>query len=324
MMTLLKAWTRLTKLHQHDGVQWNTSGYGRAEWFQMRTMRVDSLQRLADILGKIEWRSDICVIRGTPISGVDLDRCQRHYKKAPVTVQASAPQWLMVDVDGMEEPAGSDMISDPGGCVEHVLGLLPEEFQDVSCYWQASASAGIKPGIRLHLWFWLSRPVDDAEAKGWLKQTPADRTIYNPIQVHYTAHPLFMAGSVDPMRRRSGFRMGLDDTVEVPEHLERVEAEIDGDAVELAGSEPDLRALQLAVEMSRSVRDIWTGKRIYKDRSKGHFALGCALARAGVRDPDTIVAALRAYDEQRELSTDKIDRRDYAELTVGRCLARAK
>lgn len=322
MMTLLKAWKRLTKLHQHDGHHWNTSGYGRAEWFRMRTVHVDSLPRLVTVLRKIEQRPDICVIRGIPAEDVDLDHCQRHYKKEPITVLAHAPQWLMIDIDDLDEPAGSDMLSDVQGCVEFAIGALPDEFQDATCFWQASGSAGLKPGIKLHLWYWLNRPVSDAEAKGWLKTAPVDRAIYNPIQIHYTARPLFISGSYDPMRVRSGMRTGLSDVVDVPDVLEAIEADIDAKPVEFTDAAPDIESLRRAVTKSIVVRNIWTGVRTYTDRSKAHFALGCALARAGVRDPDTILAALRAYDEMKGNDLTKIDRPDYAELTIGTCLAK--
>ena len=48
---------------------------------------------------------------------------------------------------------------------------------------QLSSSAGIKPGLRVHLWYWLDRPVSDAEAKRWLKGAPVDLSIYQPVGI---------------------------------------------------------------------------------------------------------------------------------------------
>ena len=64
---------------------------------------------------------------------------------------------------------------------------------------------GIKQGkVRLHLWYWLSRPCSDAEMKGWLQESPVDLALFNPVQMHYTANPVFLDGATDPFPDRSG------------------------------------------------------------------------------------------------------------------------
>ena len=164
----------------------------------------------------------------------------------------------MVDADGVPEPAGLSMALDPEACAEHVLGLLPEPFHDASCVWQASASAGIRPGCRLHLWFRLSRPVTSGQAKAWLRGSPVDRTIYTPVQPHYTADPVFLDGVYDPVRRRRGLRRGLEDLVEVPDGLEEAPGREVG-PVGLTGREltdADLAELGAALRRSRAARQI--------------------------------------------------------------------
>ena len=42
---------------------------------------------------------------------------------------------------------------------------LPSAFAEAEGIVQASAGHGIKPDIRLRLWFWLDRPITGAEAK---------------------------------------------------------------------------------------------------------------------------------------------------------------
>jgi hypothetical protein len=69
-------------------------------------------------------------------------------------------------------------------CVVRRSRRYPPEFQNVSTWWQMTNSAGIKPGIRLRLWFWLDRPVTDDEAKRWLAYAPVDQALYSPVQVH--------------------------------------------------------------------------------------------------------------------------------------------
>ena len=101
-----------------------------------------------------------------------------------------------------------------------------------SCWWQATGSAGIKPGIRLRLAFWLSRPLSDQEARAWLRGFPCDLSLYSPVQPHYVARPV-LQDVPDPMLRRSGRRSGLEDTVAVPDVIESpVEASSDTGAGE--------------------------------------------------------------------------------------------
>ena len=77
---------------------------------------------------------------------------------------------------------------------------------------------GIKPGIRVHLWFWLERACSDFEMKTLFRGYPVDLAIFNPVQIHLTASPNFIDGAVDPISKRSGLfdaGKGLD-TVQVP------------------------------------------------------------------------------------------------------------
>jgi hypothetical protein len=70
---------------------------------------------------------------------------------------------------------------------------------------------GIKQGkVRLHLWYWLSRPCSDAEMKGWLQESPVDLALFNPVQMHFTANPVFLDGATDPFPDRSGMYQPSD------------------------------------------------------------------------------------------------------------------
>ena len=61
-----------------------------------------------------------------------------------------------------------------------------------------------KEKIRLHLWYWLSRPCSDAEMKGWLQWSPVDLALFNPVQPYFTAKPKFLYDVADPFPDRSG------------------------------------------------------------------------------------------------------------------------
>jgi hypothetical protein len=69
------------------------------------------------------------------------------------------------------------------------------------------------------------------------------------------------------------------------------------------------------------VAAIWAGERTYPDRSRAHFALAAALARAGCTDPDTLHRVLALHDRRRGLDTEKILRPDYARRTIHAALA---
>ena len=325
MLTILKcldAHVQLAKVYCYDiglGRWWSPPSW-QPRWFAVRERPVNGLDDLADKLGKLASRRDLCVIRGKPLPGVSLDRCQRRYRKEPRAFAPEPRRWLMLDIDGLDDPPGSDMMSDPESCIEHAIAQLPDEFQDVSCYWQGSSSAGIKPGVHAHLWYYLSRPIGDSEARGWLWGAPVDRALFNPIQLHYTADPIFDLGARDPLPRRSGMRDGLEDVVPVPDELPERPPLADAVPVQFEGS-IDLPSISDALSRSRAARALWNGERVMNDRSEAHWAFGCALARAGLRDPDSLHAALVAFDEHRGIDLSKIQRRDYAEMTVAKILA---
>jgi hypothetical protein len=143
------------------------------------------------------------------------------------------------------------------------------------------------------------------------------------VAPHDTAPPILSPGTPPPVARRSGVRHGLADTVDVPAELPVVQR-IAAVPVALDGEElgaQDLEALAAAVLRSPTVRAIWTGKRGYPDRSRGHFALAAALARSGCADPDTLHRVLLAYDRRRGHDLGKIRRPDYARRTISAALA---
>jgi hypothetical protein len=70
--------------------------------------------------------------------------------------------------------------------------------------------------FRSRLWYWLDRPVSDEEAKRWLEASPVDRSLFNPIQAHYVAAPIFDPPELDPVPARSGWYWRLVDAVAVP------------------------------------------------------------------------------------------------------------
>ncbi len=100
-------------------------------------------------------------------------------------------------VDNMARQTGGND-GTPEAAAPYLASLLPPAFRGCGCVIQATASAGIKPGIRARLWYLTDRSVGDAEAARWLAEAPVDRSLYRPVQAHYTAAP-GCQGVPDPM-----------------------------------------------------------------------------------------------------------------------------
>jgi hypothetical protein len=182
--------------------------------FAVHEREVDSFEGMVEILEDVQTHPNQAVIRGAPKATTNRSKTVRRSRGKDATFEACPRRCLMVDIDSLTAPEGVDPL-DADEAVEFILPLLPEPFQAASCRWQFTSSAGVKPGIRMRLAFWLDRPVSDDEAKTWLADSPADLSLYHPIQQHYTANPIF-TGMPDPIAVRSGVWRGEDDTVAVP------------------------------------------------------------------------------------------------------------
>ncbi|XAT58463.1 hypothetical protein GN241_14505 [Rhodobacteraceae bacterium IMCC1335] len=164
--------------------------------FNVTEEPVSNLQNLSKVLHKLENDPTRTIIRGSLIEG----------KTNPVprnktTFTATLRQWCMIDIDSL---AWDGDINDQQAMLSYAIEQLPIEFQSVDCWYHFSSSMGIKAGIRVHLWFWLERPCSDDEMKAWLSGCPVDLRLFNPIQIHLTANPRFIAGAIDPYPNRSG------------------------------------------------------------------------------------------------------------------------
>jgi hypothetical protein len=198
-------------------------GYDAGKWFAAETAEVDSIGELSALLTRLERDPRALAIRGELLPGVDPRRVRRTKRRAervePYFAEpAGGRRWVLIDYDKVPIPAHVDIVDDPVGAVEYLVGLLPCEFSDdVSYHWQLSSSAGMgDPGVlSAHLWFRLDRPITEAELRQWAGtiKAPIDTSLFNLVQPHFTAAPIFEAGVRDPLPRRSGLRIGLEDAV---------------------------------------------------------------------------------------------------------------
>jgi len=147
--------------------------YGRATWFGLQEHGVYGIDTLAALLTALEHAPTRFIIRGQPRSDVDYRRAQRRVRDrrnsdgstTPATIDPAARQWIALDLDRMACPDWLDPIFEPDHTVEYAIARLPAEFHDATCWWQFTASHGVKPGISLRLFFWADRPLSDSELK---------------------------------------------------------------------------------------------------------------------------------------------------------------
>lgn len=218
-------WSRFSKkINSADDIE---AADQLPKFLEFESCAVDDVDDLYEILNALRSERSTCVIRGQLLQGTEQP-CRRlliprtddgmHY---PATFEDVPRAWLMVDFDSVPEPDGVDFPSQPERCAQYLRAQLPSPFHTARCVWQATGSAGFKPGIRVHLWFLLDRALAGDECKAWLSHSklPVDRTVYGAVQPHFTADPLLMGELVDPMSARIGLLDGSHERVCVPEAL---------------------------------------------------------------------------------------------------------
>jgi hypothetical protein len=215
-ITVCRARRRLTKLIDADG---RVTGFDNARLFDFIGCAVTDLAHLARLLAYLAGRADCCIVRGGVIDPTRAHAVRRLLHPDPQTGEAptlhEVPRWwLSLDVDGMDRPA--DLPADDlAGCAAAAIRRLPAPFHGAACVAQATGSHGIKRGLYLRMWFWLSRPVSGAELKRWLRGVPVDHAVFGPAQPIYTAAPVFTRGATDPLPNRMVTLAGAA-TVPVP------------------------------------------------------------------------------------------------------------
>lgn len=234
-ITVLRAHSSLYMAKRFDGQAW--SDYSTAKHFRPATEPVADLPALAALLDQMLGDKHGCVIRGRIREGVDRDthahlfNKQGHIVRKLLAFEDVPHHWIMLDVDNFEPEA--DPVQDPEAAIlEYIESELPPEFQEVDFYWQLSNRAGFSRALKAHLWFWLETPYDSDTLREWAGslQLNVDRSLFNPVQVHYTAAPVFIDSARDPVPRRSGYHEGM--------FGQGVPLEIDPDLVAEARREP--------------------------------------------------------------------------------------
>lgn len=229
---------RLTKKWTNDGT---VASYDDAKNFHLTEHKVGSFRGMVKLLDALASRPNRAIIRGK-WAGATLPGSDEKVHKNLQLFADQPHHWVMLDIDGFE-PKTANPVTEPEAAVEEFIATqLPECFHGFSCRWQLSSSAG-KPGsahiLKAHLTFWLTTPYGSGALKAWklANNLPVDGALFNAVQFHFIADPVFEAGVVDPVPVRSGVIEGFGDEVDlaIPDSLlAQVKVrEHTGDGVEL-------------------------------------------------------------------------------------------
>ncbi len=227
----------------------------RAKQWRFRERDVADLRELYRLLQKLRSKTHVCVFYDTP--AVSGDGWTFRNKE---TLKRTERLWLSLDADSVELEEGEDFAADPGAVCARIVRGLPSAFKGCGYVWQATGSAGFKPGARARLWFWLDEPMSALEQKalvtGGLGEFEFDRSLYDSAHVIYTSDPVLHVP--DPMKARIGWVDGdvvrRDDLMELvgaAEVMLSVEYE-PGDAPDISRLHP-LAKKALAVAAQRTL-----------------------------------------------------------------------
>jgi len=183
---------------------------------------ISGLTDLANLVQSLEGERKRFIIRGGLIDGREpsgLRRLAKAKEDSPANFEEVDCQWCLLDIDEVDIPDSFiEGQSPPIDLIKHVSQLLPDAFKVSDCWYQFSSSMGIKVGkIRVHLWYWLSKPVSNPHMRAWLSESRVDLSLFRTVQPHYTANPIFLDGAVNPWPNRSGMFNAGHDVVQVPD-----------------------------------------------------------------------------------------------------------
>jgi hypothetical protein len=202
---------RLAKLIRADGT---ITDYDSAYRFDLIERPAPTLDAVGGLLHQLMRRADCAIVRGGVIDPTRTVNVRRlAYRDDDTgdepTLRDVPHRWLALDMEGVGRP--DDVPADDlARCAAEAVRRLPGAFHGARCIAQATAGHGIKPGCRVRLWYWLSRPTTGAELGWWLRGKPADPSVFRTVQPIYTAAPVFDRGVRDHLPQRMAALPGAE------------------------------------------------------------------------------------------------------------------
>ncbi|TPS34475.1 phage/plasmid primase, P4 family [Acinetobacter baumannii] len=224
----------LAKTWRIDG---SVTAYQDAKYFSLIEKPISNLKDLSGVLHELEGDSKACVIRGMYKGDdyarqVDSEFKQGNVRRQKRLFEDKPHHWVLIEIDDFK-PLLADPILEPVEAInEYITSCLPDCFHEISYHWQLSNSAGHLKNIdklKAHVWFWLEKSYTSDQLKAWAEQNniALDKSVFNTVQIHYTASPIFERGIDDPVPVRSGFVEGLfGDVVSLEILLKSVSTEL--------------------------------------------------------------------------------------------------
>ncbi|MBK8129388.1 MAG: hypothetical protein IPK53_10870 [bacterium] len=193
--------------------------YPRAKTFTASALDAPNIHALASALTTLANRPQSAVVRASLRDGIDPRRVQRLLHGTGATFQPVDRAWVCADSDKLTLPFDTDPTD--ANALDRAARYLLEThgLTGVSCVvvWSSSAfltdTATIAPRkAKAHLWFLLDKPVCSEALEPWLISKGFDGATARPVQVHYTANPVFAGGLRDPLCWRVKLFQGDQDT----------------------------------------------------------------------------------------------------------------
>lgn len=212
--TILRANSPLTKAFRRTAAgEWvKTSDIPRIRegWTRQPFEIPNDIEKLAVLLRPLP--ANAAVTLSIPTGSIPLDKPARRLARgseATLTLP-DVTTLFVLDLDGypLTEPLDTN---DPRGAIGEVLDKLG--LADYSTVWQLTS--GARHGsldLRARLYFLTETPIPPSILADAAEVLGADRALYHPAQIIYTAPPVF-AGGADPIPERWGVILGTADTV---------------------------------------------------------------------------------------------------------------
>ena len=289
---------RVTVLHSLRGIATKRFtptriyGYSKMKYFNCVERAANNVHDLANILQDIQTNVRALVIRGTPV-GPQRNHVLRRSIGESATFRDDPCHWLCLDIDSCE---AVDILTTPPAAEIRELVESAPQLRGTTCVVQISSRWGIKPGIRAHLWYWLEEPRTSQQVSEWASGLPfrVDHALFNPVQPHYTADPIF-DGVADPLHGtpRVFLLEGMvSDALYVP--LGTAGAELDHWVAAIVGLEDDDPRHPLVNRAAYSLGG-WVGAGTL-DLDETRDAIFTACVESGVFEPARLDAVKREIE----------------------------
>jgi len=255
----------LTKRYQSDG---NVIAYDQVKYYNFFEQEIDDLQALYSLSIAMLDKPRCCYLRCIVKDKSKRKHVRRLANSDEATLISGRFNWFAIDVDKFEGKASGNLVSD---ALTVIYKGLPSRFHDVECFAMATAGYGIKPGIRLRLFYWSDKVVSNKDIhRTLMKSECVDPAIYqNPVQPIYTASPLFAPGVDDPCETngRIAWIKGSFNTVR-----------IDAETINKSGDKENEYDKDTAMKFADKVY-VKVGTLSYGERHNGLIANGIFLGK---------------------------------------------